>query len=353
MIIAVAVGATTGDAIPNAFDTVRLKGVSLPIVVGLIVMMVPPLAKVQYEQLPVIFGTRKVWFHLGISLVLNWVVGPFVMLACAWAALPDLPTYRSGVILVGIARCIAMVMIWNGLAGGDHNYCAILVAFNSLIQIVLYAPYALFLINVIGGSDDLKIDYGTVAIQVLIYLGIPLVAGVVVRYSVWALKGKQWLESRFMPWFAPLALVGLLYTIFVIFAYKGNDIIDNIGDVFRVVVPLLMYFVAMWFAAFFFMFWLSLKNKKYFSYEMAVVQSFTAGSNNFELAIAIAIGTYGISSDQALAATIGPLVEVPVLLALTYVSLLLKRKLGWPDQSDEEAELRLEQNQKAENVPQA
>jgi len=330
MIVAVAVGATTGDAIPNAFDQVQLKGVSFPIVIGLLVMMLPPLTRVQYEKLPAIFRTRKVWYQLSISLVLNWIIGPFVMLALAWATLPDLPSYRTGVILVGIARCIAIVMIWNGLASGDHNYCAILVAFNSILQIALYAPYALFLINVIGGSNDLQLDYGTVALAVLIYLGIPLAAGVVIRYTVWAIKGREWLEKTFLPYFGPLALIGLLYTIFVIFAYQGNRIVDNVGNVFRVAVPLILYFVLMWTATFALIFYLSHKQKKYFSYEMAVVQSFTSSSNNFELAIAVAIGTYGVNSDQALSATIGPLVEVPVLLALTYVSLLLKKKLRWP-----------------------
>lgn len=269
-------------------------------------MMWPTLTKVQYEQLPKLFKTSRLWIHLGISLFLNWIVGPFVMLGIAWATLPDLPTYRTGVILVGLARCIAMVMVWNQLARGDKEYCAILVILNSLLQIVLYSPYALLLINKIGGGNqpDIHVSYGPVAISVLIvrffllknleytfpltiflqYLGIPLGAGVITRYSVWYLGGKPFLEKRFLPCFGPLALVGLLYTILVMFAYQGHHIVHNIRSVFRVFVPMILYFVIMWSGTFAMIFFLTRKDtgsRTTFGYEMAVVQSFTAGSNNF------------------------------------------------------------------------
>ncbi|RKO85416.1 sodium bile acid symporter family-domain-containing protein, partial [Blyttiomyces helicus] len=266
---------------------------------------------------------------LGLSVFLNWVVGPLVMLGVAWATLPDLPDYRTGVIMVGLARCIAMVMIWNGLAGGDHDLCAILVVVNSLLQIVLYSPYALLFINIIGGSDSVRIEYGVVAKSVAIYLGIPLAAGVLTRYTVWRLFGRKFLTETFLPIFSPLALLGLLYTILVIFMYQGRRVTDNVGPVFRVFVPMILYFLIMWSSAFALLFFLSRKRPATFSYESAVVHSFTAGSNNFELAIAVAIATYGVGSNEALAATIGPLVEVPVLLGLTWVALWLKKKLRW------------------------
>ncbi|KAG6862339.1 hypothetical protein C0995_016037 [Termitomyces sp. Mi166 len=337
IILVMIIGVVIGEYVPGvqaAFDTVRFNNVSVPIAIGLIIMMWPTLAKVQYEQLPKLFKTSRLWIHLGISLFLNWIIGPFVMLGVAWATLPDLPTYRTGVILVGLARCIAMVMIWNQLARGDREYCAILVILNSILQIILYSPYALLFINTISGGDQpgIHVSYGSVAISVLIYLGIPLGAGVVTRYSVWYLTSKSFLDNKFLPFFGPFALLGLLYTILVMFAYQGHHIVQNIGSVFRVFVPMILYFVIMWSGAFTLLFCLSRKDagpRATFGYEMAVVQSFTAGSNNFELAIAVAIAVYGVSSDQALAATIGPLVEVPVLLALTWVALFCGKRLEW------------------------
>ncbi|PPQ97291.1 hypothetical protein CVT26_006684 [Gymnopilus dilepis] len=333
MIVGVIIG-EFAPSIQQAFDTVRFHDVSVPIAIGLIVMMWPILTKVQYETLPRIFSSSKIWTHMGISLFLNWIIGPLMMLGLAWATLPDLPTYRTGVILVGLARCIAMVMIWNELARGNADYCAILVVINSILQIILYSPYALLFINKIGGQHraDIHVSYGNVAISVLIYLGIPLVAGVVTRYSVWYLFGKNFLDAHFIPLFSPLALIGLLYTILVMFAYQGHHILHNLGPVFRVFVPMILYFLIMWTSAFAFIFYLTRRQKgrtEMFGYQMAVVQAFTAGSNNFELAIAVAIAVYGVSSDQALAATIGPLVEVPVLLTLTWVALLLGRSLVW------------------------
>jgi len=243
--------------------------------------------------------------------------------------LPDLPTYRTGVILVGLARCIAMVLIWNQLAKGESNYCAILVFINSILQIILYSPYALLFINVIGHQHGIHVSYGSVAISVLIYLGIPLVLGIITRYGVRLATSKKFFEERFLPVFSTLSLLGLLYTILVLFAYQGHHVIKNLGPVFRVFVPMILYFLIMWTSAFALMYYLTKEASGTFGYEMAVVQAFTAGSNNFELAIAVAIAVFGVNSDQALAATIGPLVEVPVLLSLTWVALWLRKKLNW------------------------
>lgn len=332
MIIGVIIGEFAPD-VQHAFDTARFDNVSIPIAIGLIVMMWPVLTKVQYETLPQIFRSRKIWVQIGLSLFLNWIVGPLVMLGLAWATLFDLPGYRAGVILVGLARCIAMVMIWNQLARGDGNYCAILVVVNSILQIILYSPYALLFINLIGGQSNVHVSYGNVAISVLIYLGIPLVAGIITRYTVWYLTSKSFLNNRFLPVFSPLALIGLIFTILIMFAYQGHHIVHNLRPVFRVFVPMILYFIIMWSSAFALVFYLTRKEfrkgDKMFGYEMAVVQAFTAGSNNFELAIAVAIAVWGVGSDQALAATIGPLVEVPVLLGLTWVALFLGRKLRW------------------------
>ncbi|KAJ7466440.1 sodium bile acid symporter family-domain-containing protein [Mycena latifolia] len=337
------VGVLIGEYVPPvqpAFDTARFHGVSIPIVIGLVVMMWPVLTKVQYETMPQVFRDSGIWKHIGISLFFNWIVGPLVMVGLAWATLPDLPTYRVGVIMVGLARCIAMVLIWCQLAKGDTDYCAILVVINSVLQILLYSPYTLLFVNVIGGRDmsHTHLDYGNVAISVLIYLGIPLMAGIVTRYAVWSLTSKAFLEDRFLRFFGPFALLGLLYTILVMFAYQGHHIVHHIGPVFRVFVPMILYFFIMWTSAFAFIYWLGGRNKKKnshnFGYEKAAVQAFTAGSNNFELAIAVTIATYGVDSDEALAATIGPLVEVPVLVSLTWAALFLQRKLKWTSGED-------------------
>ncbi|KAJ9128217.1 hypothetical protein QFC24_000509 [Naganishia onofrii] len=347
MIIGVIIG-EFADGVQEAFSGASFRGVSVPIVVGLLVMMWPTLTKVEYEEFPRIFRQREIWKQIGISLFLNWIIGPFVMLGIAYATLPDLPEYRTGVVMVGLARCIAMVNIWNQLAGGDHNYCAILVIINSILQIILYSPLALLFINVIGGyegtSDALELSYGDVAIAVLIYLGIPLAAGIVTRYTVILLFGRKFFTKRFLPYFSPLALVGLLYTIIVIFAEQARQILDNIGDVFRVFVPMIVYFAFMWTGTFVGVWWwLRRRNSrgetttsKGWAYKMAVVQAFTAGSNNFELSIAVCVAVYGVHSKQALAATIGPLVEVPVLLALTWVSVYLRTKLRWGDEHMQE-----------------
>ncbi|KAF5329670.1 hypothetical protein D9619_009444 [Psilocybe cf. subviscida] len=340
VLLSMILGVVIGNFAPNvrsALDTAKFDGVSVPIAIGLIVMMWPILTKVQYEKLPSIFRTSRVWKHIGISLVLNWLVGPFVMLGLAWATLPDLPTYRAGVIMVGIARCIAMVVIWNDLARGDAEYAAILVVVNAILQIVLFSPYSLLLINVVGGNQHnaIHVEYGHAAISVLIYLGIPLLAGIVTRYGMIFLTSKDFFNKKFLPLFSPIALIGLLYTIIVLFAYQGKRIIHNLGPVFRVFVPQILYFLIMWLGTFFVMNWLARREKpraakeKVFTYEIAVTQAFTAASNNFELAIAVAIAVYGVDSEQALAASIGPLTEVPVLLALAWVALWLKHRLAW------------------------
>ncbi|KAG7562962.1 hypothetical protein FFLO_01652 [Filobasidium floriforme] len=337
MILGVVIG-KFADNVESVLTSATLEGVSVPIVVGLLVMMWPILTKVQYERLPALFRTIHIWRQVILSLILNWIIGPFVMLGIAWATLPDLPTYRTGVIMVGLARCIAMVMIWNQLANGDVDYCAVLVIINSLLQIVLYSPMSLLFVNVISGEEDLELDYSHTAIAVCIYLGIPLAAGVVTRFlGIWAM-GKHRFETKFLPYFGPLALLGLLYTIILIFAQQANRILDNIGSVFRVFVPMCLYFIIMWAGTFFLVYYLTSRKEgsKKYGYKMAVVQSFTAGSNNFELAIAVCIAVYGIDSDQALAATIGPLVEVPVLLALSYVALVFEKRLNWGERLEKD-----------------
>ncbi|KAF8523291.1 sodium bile acid symporter family-domain-containing protein [Hysterangium stoloniferum] len=353
MVLGVVIG-NFAPKVQQAFQVVTFNGVSLressfirrrlyaylllfptAIAIGLVVMMWPVLTKVQYEILPATFNSRKIWIHICISLVLNWIVGPLIMLGLAWATLPDLPGYRTGVILVGLARCIAMVMIWNQLAKGDMNYCAILVCINSVLQIVLYSPYALLFINIIGGDGDIHVGYGDVAKSVLIYLGIPLLLGIATRALVYFIAGPAGLAA-FLKYFSPVALIGLLYTIIIIFAEQGKRIIHNIGPVFRVFVPMILYFVFTWTLTFFAMWWLTRRFHKdgqrgIFGYDTAVTQAFTTGSNNFELAIAVAVGVYGVDSEQALAATIGPLVEVPVLLCLSWAALQLNRRLAWTE----------------------
>ncbi|KDQ59032.1 hypothetical protein JAAARDRAFT_127817 [Jaapia argillacea MUCL 33604] len=353
MILGILIGVYAPN-VQKSFDTATFNAVSVPIAIGLIIMMYPVLTKVQYERLPLILSSRGIWLHISLSLFLNWIIGPFIMLGVAWATLPDLPTYRAGVILVGLARCIAMVMIWNQLAKGDANYCAILVVINSVLQIVLYSPYAVLFINILGGqsqSSNIHVSYREVAISVLIYLGIPLLAGIITRFTTILLFGRNFFENRFLPIISPFALLGLLYTIIVMFAYQGHHIVHNLRPVFRVFVPMILYFAIMWTMAFSLAYWLNRKEAKtrkfnrvggksprVWGYEMAVVQSFTAGSNNFELAIAVAIAVYGVGSDQALAATIGPLIEVPVLLALTWVALFLEKKLIWDEEGEGDVE---------------
>lgn len=248
------------------------------------------------------------------------------MLAVAWMCLPDKPLYRNGVIMVGLARCIAMVLIWNQLAAGDPEYCALLVSINSVLQIVLYAPLAIFFLVVISNQyqgGGFNLSFLDVFESVLLFLGVPLVAALITRVSIIKTAGRDWMEANFNPIISPVALIALLWTIFAIFCIQGRNIIDNIGDVIRVAVPMLVYFIIMFFGSLF------LCRKLGFGYEKSVTQAFTASSNNFELAIAVSAATFGVNSPEALAATIGPLVEVPALLALVYVALWLQPRLSW------------------------
>ncbi|TVY51929.1 Arsenical-resistance protein Acr3, partial [Lachnellula cervina] len=293
---------------------------------GLLVMMYPILCKVRFETLHRVFRKREVWVQIGFSVVVNWIVAPLVMLGLAWAFLPDKGGLREGLILVGLARCIAMVLIWTGLAGGDNEYCAILVAINSLLQIVLYAPLALLFIKVISGEEGtLDIEYHTVAQSVAVFLGIPLAAAVLTRFSLRKLTSARWYDDVFLKFAAPWSLIGLLFTILVLFASQGKHVVHQIVSVVRVAAPLVVYFAIIFFLT------LLVTHKMGFGYKLAATQSFTAASNNFELAIAVAVATYGPDSDQALAATVGPLIEVPVLLGLVYVVKEIGRRRGWKD----------------------
>lgn len=312
-----ALGVLLGKLVPgiaNILDTFRIDTVSFPIAIGLLWMMYPVLAKVQYEKLAQVTKDWKVFIY---SLFLNWAVGPFIMYGLAKLFLPNHQGYMEGIILVGLARCIAMVLIWNLLAGGDNEKAAILVALNSVLQILLYSVYAYFLIGV--GAES--ISMWRIAKSVLIFLGIPVAAGFITRVSLRKWKGSEWYETKFVPKLSPTAIIGLLFTIVVMFAMKGELIIDKPLDILLIAVPLTLYFVIM-FVFSFLTSWLFR-----FRYEDTVTISFTAASNNFELAIAVAIGVFGIDSDQALATVVGPLIEVPVLLSLVYLSKWLRNIL--------------------------
>jgi ACR3 family arsenite transporter len=307
--------------IADVFDALRIDTVSLPIAIGLLWMMYPVLAKVKYEELGKV---AQAWEQFGVSLTLNWVIGPMIMFILAWVLLPDLPQYRTGLIIVGLARCIAMVLIWNMLAGGDSEYCAVLVALNSVFQIVMYSPLAYFYLRVVPGwlgaeGTIVDISMGDIAKSVLIFLGIPLAAGIITRFTMIRRRGEEWYDKVLMPRLGPTALVGLLFTIVVMFSMQGENILAAPLDVLRVAIPLVVYFLLMFAVSF----WLSIWRK--FPYELAATQSFTAASNNFELAIAVAVGTFGIASQEALATVIGPLIEVPVLIGLVYVALWIQR----------------------------
>jgi ACR3 family arsenite transporter len=320
MAIGVGLGAVA-PGIKDVFDALSIGTVSAPIAIGLLWMMYPVLAKVKYEELGRITQAGR---QFSVSLVLNWLIGPAIMFALAWIFLPNDPGFRTGLIIVGLARCIAMVLIWNMLARGDSEYCAVLVALNSVFQIIMYSPLAYLYLKVVPewlGFEGtvVNITMWDIAKSVFIFLGIPLVAGILTRFYFLRQRGKEWYETQLMPRLGPTAMIGLLFTIVVMFATQGDRILAQPLDVLKVAIPLVVYFVLMFFISF----GLSLLFR--FKYEMATTQSFTAASNNFELAIAVAVGTFTIASPEALATVIGPLIEVPVLIGLVYVALWLRR----------------------------
>jgi len=324
ILVAMALGLLLGRVVPGlggALSAVTVDGISLPIAVGLLVMMYPVLAKVRYDRLDTVTADRPL---LIASLLLNWVIGPAVMFALAWLLLADLPEYRTGLIIVGLARCIAMVIIWNDLACGDREAAAVLVALNSMFQVAMFAVLGWFYLAVLPGwlglpQTNLAVSPWQIAKSVLIFLGIPLLAGYLSRRWGERWRGRDWYESRFLPRVGPWALYGLLFTIVILFALQGDQITHRPLDVARIAVPLLAYFAIMWGGGYLLGAALGL------GYPRTTTLAFTAAGNNFELAIAVAIATYGANSGQALAGVVGPLIEVPVLVGLVYVSLALRR----------------------------
>ena len=323
--VAMAAGLLLGRAVPGldtALNSVAIDGISLPIALGLLIMMYPVLAKVRYDRLDTVTGDRRL---LLASLLLNWVFGPALMFALAWLLLPDLPEYRTGLIIVGLARCIAMVIIWNDLACGDREAAAVLVALNSLFQVIMFAALGWFYLSVLPGwlgLEQTTIDTSPwqIATSVLIFLGIPLATGYLSRRLGERVKGRDWYETRFLPAIGPWALYGLLFTIVILFALQGDQITSQPWDVARIALPLLAYFTIMWGGGY------ALGTALGLGYPRTTTLAFTAAGNNFELAIAVAVATYGATSGQALAGVVGPLIEVPVLVGLVYVSLALRKR---------------------------
>jgi ACR3 family arsenite transporter len=325
ILAAMALGLALGRWVPGLDDVlsaVEVGNVSLPIAIGLLLMMYPVLAKVRYSELDRVTGDRKL---LGASLVLNWLVGPALMFALAWLLLPDLPEYRTGLIIVGLARCIAMVLIWNDLSCGDREAGAVLVALNSVFQILAFAALGWFYLQVLPGwlglsTTSADFSVWAIVVSVLVFLGIPLLAGYLTRTIGERTRGRDWYESRFLPRIGPVALYGLLFTIVLLFALQGDAITSQPWDVVRIALPLLAYFVLMFGGSFLLGMRLGL------GYAKTATLAFTAAGNNFELAIAVAIGTFGVTSGQALAGVVGPLIEVPALVALVYAALWARRR---------------------------
>ncbi|MQW74959.1 ACR3 family arsenite efflux transporter [Nocardioides sp. dk4132] len=328
--VAMVAGLLAGRWVPgiaDALDAVTVGSISLPIALGLLVMMYPVLAKVRYHEVGHVVRDRRM---MALSLVLNWVLGPALMFALAWLFLPDLPEYRTGLIIVGLARCIAMVIIWNDLACGDREAAAVLVAVNSVFQVLAFALLGWFYLDLLPGwlglsTTGLDVSPWEIAWSVLVFLGIPLAAGYLTRRIGEARRGREWYEERFLPRLGPWALYGLLFTIVVLFALQGESITDQPLDVARIAVPLVIYFALMWAGS------LLLARRAGLGYARATTVAFTAAGNNFELAIAVAIAVFGVTSGQALAGVVGPLIEVPVLVGLVYVSLWARR--FFPDQA--------------------
>ena len=326
-------GLLLGTILPSLDDwlaKLQIGSVSLPIAIGLLVMMYPVLAKVRYEDIGRMSddGVGN-WRFFGTSLVLSWIVGPALMFTLAWLFLADQPAYRTGVIIVGLARCIAMVLVWNDIALGDRERAAVLVVFNALFQVAAYALLGYFYLTTLPGwlgfdTQGFEVGIWEVARTVLIFLGIPLAAGFFTRRIGIRRRGREWYEQRFIPRIAPWTLYGLLFTIVLLFAIQGDEITSSPFDVARIALPLLTYFAIMWFLGF------GIGRATGFPYPQTAALSFTVASNDFELAIAVAVGVFGAASGQALAGVVGPLIEVPVLVALVYVALWLRRRLTWP-----------------------
>ncbi len=328
ILAAMAIGLGLGRAIPglnDAVSKVEIGGISLPIAIGLLIMMYPVLAKVRYDKLDAVTGDKKLMIS---SLVINWVIGPAVMFALAWLFLPDLPEYRTGLIIVGLARCIAMVIIWNDLACGDREAAAVLVALNSVFQVIAFGLLGWFYLDLLpqwlnlGNGQGLDVSVWHIALNVVVFLGIPLVAGFLTRRMGEKKMGREPYEQKFLPKIGPWALYGLLFTIVLLFALQGKTITSQPLDVARIALPLLGYFALMWFGTF------ALGKAIGLAYDRTATLAFTAAGNNFELAIAVAVATFGVTSGQALSGVVGPLIEVPVLVALVYVSLAWRRKFA-------------------------